>query len=119
MDLARLASEPFISPPFTDNCGRAVILACRRAGFEPNVAHEVPDYPTTLRLVSAGVGVSLVPDLGLRQVPSDVVVVDPAVPVHRTIDVVFRRSSADRPAVRAVIEAIQLVAAELSLASAQ
>lgn len=118
MDLAKLADEPFIAPPFSDNCGRAVILACRRAGFEPNVAHEVPDYPTTLRLIAAGVGVSLVPDLGLRQVPDDVVVMDPVVPVHRTIDVVFRSSSAERPAMRAVIAAIQTVAVELSLRSA-
>lgn len=115
MDLADLADDEFIAPPFNDSCGRAVTLTCRAAGFEPDVAHEVPDYPATLRLVAAGVGVSLVPDLGLRNVPDEVAIVDPLVPVCRTVELAFRQSSADRPAIRAVIDAVHELATELGL----
>jgi len=115
MDVAELAGDEFIAPPWADSCGRAVTLSCRRAGFEPDVAHEVPDYPATLRLVAAGIGVSLVPDLGLRTVPEGVAVVDPIDPVCRTVELAYRRSSSERPAIRAVVDAVHELASEMGL----
>jgi DNA-binding transcriptional LysR family regulator len=40
--------------------------AARRAGSKPRVAYETRDYAVTLALVSAGIGVALVPDSVLR-----------------------------------------------------
>lgn len=115
MDVADLATDEFIAPPWADSCGKAVTLTCRRAGFEPDVAHEVPDYPATLRLVAAGIGVSLVPDLGLRIVPDGVAIIDPKDPVCRTVELVYRTSSSERPAIRAVADAVHQLAIEMGL----
>jgi len=115
LDIAELAGDDFIAPPWADSCGRAVTLTCRRAGFEPDLAHEVPDYPTTLRLVSAGIGVSLIPDLGLRSIPDGVVVIDPAEPVCRTVELAYRKSSGERPAIRTVADAVHQLAVDLGL----
>jgi len=113
--LADLAGEDFIAPPDHDTCGVAAATACRDAGLDPYVVHRVADYPTTLRLVAAEAGVALVPDLGLQRIPDDVVVVELAEPNHRTIELVYRTSSASRPAMQALIGVVQDVAADLDL----
>lgn len=41
------------------------LRACRAAGFEPRVAYTATDYLVALRLVAAGLGVSLVPGLAI------------------------------------------------------
>lgn len=66
--IADLAAEPFIlyrrrtGPGFYDS----IIAACHQAGFTPHIAQEAPRILSTLNLVAAGLGVSLVPD-SLRQ----------------------------------------------------
>lgn len=63
IDIAALAKEPFVlyrrpaGPGFYD----AIIGACRDAGFNPAVAQEAPRILSTLNLVAAGLGVSIVP----------------------------------------------------------
>ena len=37
------------------------IEACKQAGFTPNIVQEAPQFPTVIRLVAAGIGVSLMP----------------------------------------------------------
>lgn len=64
LSIATLAAEPFIlyrrgtGPGFYD----LIIAACHRAGFTPNIAQEAPRILSTLNLVAAGLGVTLVPD---------------------------------------------------------
>ena len=61
--LGALAEEPFIlyrrrsGPGLYD----AIVTACRGAGFTPVVAQEAPRLPSTLSLVAAGLGLSIVP----------------------------------------------------------
>jgi DNA-binding transcriptional LysR family regulator len=102
IELSQYADHAFVASPLSESCGRCVILACRRAGFEPDIVHQIDDYPTTLRLVAAGHGVALVPDLGLRQVPDDVAVVELADPLIRRVELSCRATSAGRPAITAV-----------------
>lgn len=70
--LKALASEPFIlyrrsvGPGLYDG----IIAACSRAGFTPDVAQEAPRITSTLNLVAAGLGVSLVPE-SLRRLLMD------------------------------------------------
>ena len=64
IELHRLAAEPFIlyrrhmGPGLHD----AILAACSSAKFAPNVAQEAPRITSTLNLVAAGLGVSLVPE---------------------------------------------------------
>ena len=37
------------------------VACCEQAGFRPNIVQDAPQWPTLVRLVSAGLGVSLAP----------------------------------------------------------
>ncbi|MFF7232487.1 LysR substrate-binding domain-containing protein [Streptomyces sioyaensis] len=89
--------------------GRAVRTACRRAGIEPRVEHEVTDTAATLALVEAGIGVSTVTDLmlGLRASRLDVVRLRER--IERHIVVLFRSSAEHRPTVAALVEVLRAV----------
>lgn len=112
--LSAAARRPFIASPPDWSCGRCVMVACRAAGFEADVVHQIDDYPTTLELVAAGQGVALVPDLGLVDPPVGVRVLDLEVEISRTIQLAYRTTSAQRPALIAVRDALARLAAEIS-----
>jgi DNA-binding transcriptional LysR family regulator len=61
--LAALAGETFIlyRRPVGPGLHDAIIAACDRAGFSPQIGQEAPRMLSTLSLVAAGLGVSLVP----------------------------------------------------------
>lgn len=111
--LGDLGDRPFIASPRGWSCGRCVLIACRNAGFEPDVVHQLDDYPTALRLVAADQGVALVPMLGLINPPDGLRVVALETPISRQIQLAFRSTSADRPAILAVLAAVDDVVAEL------
>lgn len=106
VSLDKVADRPFVASPPHLSCGRYVVMACRRHGFEPDVVHQLDDYPTTLRLVAAGVGVSLVPSLGLVDVPPGVRTIPLRTPVARQVQLAYRTASADRPAIGAIRTAL-------------
>lgn len=114
--LHELAGRPFIASPPDWSCGRCVIVACRSAGFEPDIVHQIDDYPTTLKLVAAGQGVALVPDLGLADPPPGIRVVELADPIVRTVELATRTASAQRPAIVAVLEILTRQAAAAAAA---
>lgn len=60
--LQRLSSEPFVlyGPPGS-GIYDATIAACYQAGFSPTVAQVAPRITSTLGLIAAGLGISLVP----------------------------------------------------------
>lgn len=106
VELGDLADRAILAPDAATSCGRCVLQACRDAGFEPDIVHALDEYPAILRLVAAGAGVALVPDLGLIDAGTDVRVVELARPVYRNIEVTYREAAAHRPAVRAVLDAL-------------
>lgn len=112
--LADFAGRRFISPSLATSCGSSVVVACRSAGFEPDIAHQIDDFPTMMRLVAAGAGVALVPDLALVAPPDGVRVVDIDKPFSRTIQIAYRTASAARPAVAAVHDALVAVVDRLA-----
>jgi DNA-binding transcriptional LysR family regulator len=61
--LSDLADETWIVDTNAGPCRDNAILACRRSGFEPEIGFESDDYQVHQALVSAGLGVSLVPEL--------------------------------------------------------
>lgn len=113
--LGSLAQRPFISSPAGHTCGECVVMACRAAGFEPQVAHSLHDYPTSLQLVAAGEGVALIPDLGLVRLPPGVRVVELHEPITRQVQLAVRAASRARPVYLAVRDALRDVARDLSL----
>ena len=75
LPLADLAAETFIlyKRPGGPGLYDTIITACRAAGFSPHVGQEAPRIISTLNLVAAGLGVSLVPE-SLRRLQMDGVV---------------------------------------------
>jgi len=63
MSLAALAPETLILFPRTIGPGLhdAIIASCQRAGFSPKLGQEAPQISTTVHMVAAGFGVSIVP----------------------------------------------------------
>jgi DNA-binding transcriptional LysR family regulator len=72
--LADLAGEPWIGGAPDCECNRMISQACLRFGFDPRIAFETDDYAAVQGFVAAGVGVSLIAELGLRSVREDIVV---------------------------------------------
>lgn len=63
VELAALADETFVfyRRPTGPGLHDAILAACLRAGFSPTVGQEAPRMSSTLGLVAAGLGVSIVP----------------------------------------------------------
>lgn len=62
--LAEIRDEPWIVDG-TD-LEHAVVAHCRRAGFEPRIAHRLFSHGTLLRAVEAGLGVTVLPTFALE-----------------------------------------------------
>jgi DNA-binding transcriptional LysR family regulator len=75
LPLVELANETFIlyKRPGGPGLYDTIITACRGAGFSPRVGQEAPRIISTLNLVAAGLGVSIVP-ASLRRLQMDGVV---------------------------------------------
>ncbi|MER5895821.1 LysR family transcriptional regulator [Streptomyces sp. NPDC001876] len=75
IDLGALADEAWVgSERASDRCLDIVLTACAAAGFSPGFTVESGDYATALGFVAAGIGVALIPRMGLRGTDADVVV---------------------------------------------
>jgi DNA-binding transcriptional LysR family regulator len=72
--LADLADDPWIAGTSDCECNRLINRACAVAGFEPRIAFQTDDYTAMQGFVAAGVGVSLIAELGLTSVRDDIVV---------------------------------------------
>jgi DNA-binding transcriptional LysR family regulator len=63
VDPASLEGEPFVL--FSRRMGNLAfdrtMRCCLDAGFQPTIVQEAPQFPTLMRLVAAGLGISLVP----------------------------------------------------------
>ena len=61
--LADLAAETFVfyRRPAGQGLYDAIIAACHHAGFSPQISQEAPRLPSTMSLVAAGLGVSIMP----------------------------------------------------------
>jgi DNA-binding transcriptional LysR family regulator len=68
IDLAVLKDETFILPQVSTGVGyvEAILQLCQGFGFKPNVAHESAHAMGVLRLVEAGLGISIEPVSSVR-----------------------------------------------------
>ncbi len=83
--LIELADHEWLCGSRPSSCGEVVFRACRDAGFEPRIGFESDDYHVMQGFISAGLGVTLLPDLALPTLRSDLVVrpTDPPAPERR------------------------------------
>lgn len=113
--LSELAEHPWIVSPARSYFGQAARLACQSAGFEPRIDHEVEEQATAMAMVAAGLGVTLVTDLGLALRPPGVDIVALGDALTRTVSLAYRTTTARRAAVPLVIEAVRTAAAQKGL----
>jgi DNA-binding transcriptional LysR family regulator len=111
ISLADSASLRWILPAANSHYGRAIRTVCRRAGFEPDVRHEVTDTAASLALVEAGVGVAPATDLMMRLRPSRCDVVRLAETFERHIVVIVRAAAQRRPTVAALLGVLRELSA--------
>jgi DNA-binding transcriptional LysR family regulator len=64
--LSALAQERWIIGAVNGLCHKTGLAACAAAGFNPDIAHRVNDWSALLRLVAAGCGVALIPQLAIN-----------------------------------------------------
>jgi DNA-binding transcriptional LysR family regulator len=65
IDLADLAGEPWIGSEPPGPCLHPILVACAAAGFSPDFVASSEDYATAQEFVAAGLGIGLIPRLGL------------------------------------------------------
>jgi DNA-binding transcriptional LysR family regulator len=89
LDLRRLAEETWIE----DNAGSEIMLRqlAARAGFEPRISSIADDLLAKTGLVTAGLGVALVPGLLLPSLRPDLAILSLRRPVHRGIYLITRK----------------------------
>ncbi|WP_256920237.1 LysR family transcriptional regulator [Streptomyces hilarionis] len=109
--LAELAEEAFVGSEWPGPCLDAQLDACAAVGFRPRFVVESEDYMTAQGFVAAGLGVSLVPRLGLGSRHPGVVVREVRDPVPvRTVQAVVRETAPSQPALDAFVEALRAAA---------
>lgn len=73
VDLADLSDRNWVTPPRDMTCYEMADRACGLAGFRPTVVAQSPDFAVLMALVRAGIGVALVPSLGVAEPPAGVI----------------------------------------------
>ena len=76
VDLIDLRDEDWMFACLSGTCAdsNVVLRACQDAGFQPRIAYQSDDYFAIQGLVASGMGVALIPGLGLASTRDDVAV---------------------------------------------
>lgn len=106
VDLAELRDRIWVDNDVARGpCREMLLTACRAAGFTPVFHVEAQDYAVAIRVVAEGLGITVVPRLGVGQLPAGAVTVPIVRPTPmRSISVRVRDAVADSPAVVRVLE---------------
>lgn len=102
-----LVDEGWIATPDGTICRQWLSRMYDGTGRPPRIAHQAMEFDSHLALVRAGLGIALVPRLGRQPLGDELVALSSHDPVPtREVIAVHRRSMADSPAVRAVLDAL-------------
>ncbi|MFE9439039.1 LysR family transcriptional regulator [Streptomyces sp. NPDC006602] len=113
VDLAEFAEDEWITWGEGEFCHEWLMFTLRSKGIEPIVGHRAAETHTQLGLVSAGLGVCIVPLLGRHPMPPEVVTVPLKQRVRRHVYVVWRADADRRPSIRAAVKALKTAAEKL------
>jgi DNA-binding transcriptional LysR family regulator len=118
VQLTDLAEEPWLTGVRPSSCGELVVSTCIDAGFEPHIAFESDDYHVLQGFVAAGLGVTLLPELALSTLRSDLVAlaIEPQAP-ERRVWAATRAAGSRSAATEAMIEQLELGAKRVSAAA--
>ena len=109
--LAELASETWVDTRSGSESRALLLRSCGAAGFIPRVAFESDEYATVAELVATGVGVALIPGLGLSRRPEGIVTVPlSGDAVVRHVNVALHSAPYRSPAAAAMLGCLRSVA---------
>jgi DNA-binding transcriptional LysR family regulator len=108
--LAALAAEVWVTWPRGESCHDWLVRTVRAGGVEPQIVHTASEHATLLALVAAGLGACIMPRLGRGAVPAGVRFVAVSPTLSRRVYAAWRAAVTDRPAVRAVVRALEQAA---------
>ncbi|PSL08431.1 molybdate transport repressor ModE-like protein [Haloactinopolyspora alba] len=111
--LTELARDPWVTTRGTDSSVSVLERAAIGAGFRPRIRCKSDHYEVTLALVRAGLGVALVPALGLHNDHGVATVPLDHPGLHREVGVATRRNNPN-PTVRAFVEHLRTAAGEVA-----
>lgn len=110
--LESLREQPWIAPHSDAALRTALERACGLAGFEPRFDYTSDDYTVLLALVQAGLGVSLIPQMAVESVSTDIHLQPVSdLQLSRTVSVAIRAGSGQGPQIAATIAALRQAAA--------
>ncbi|MFF5715876.1 LysR family transcriptional regulator [Streptomyces buecherae] len=104
---ADLTDQRWICQPPGTVCHDWLVRTLRASGHEPDLAYQVAEYHTQLALVSAGLGIALVPRLGRGPVPDGVSVVPLEPTPLRRLYALWRPGAARRPSITEAVRLLQ------------
>lgn len=113
--LADLAGRHWVDNDLRDGACRQVLLnACAQAGFSPSFVVETHDYRTAMSFVATGIGLTVVPALGVGELPEGLTTVALVSPTPvRYVSLAVKKSIARHPAAVRAVELLEgLVRAE-------
>jgi len=118
IDLADLAGEPWVDNEHYASgwtCRQILLDACASAGFSPSFSLQCNDYQTAQGFVAAGLGISMIPRLGLGTATPGTVVrsVHRPEPVRR-IYAAVPEFTVDQPATATLIRCLRAAAEGVS-----
>jgi DNA-binding transcriptional LysR family regulator len=103
--LTDFADRRWILPPPDTACARLVERTCGLAGFEPRELATSYDFAVACALAAAGHGVALVPEMGVA--PGVVASPVEDVPARRRVFAAVRAGAERRPALAAILTALE------------
>lgn len=117
LKLETLRTQRWIAPRSDTALRSTLERACGLAGFVPQIDYTSDDYTVILALVSAGLGVTLVPQLAIEGVSSGLRLHPVTAPeLSRQVSAAVRAGSARVPSIAVLLAHLREAAAQLGLA---
>jgi DNA-binding transcriptional LysR family regulator len=112
-DLSRLAGQRWIAG--CDRCREHLLRQCAAAGFTPKIAFTTDDFVAVQALVTAGLGIALLPGLALRAARNPEIRTVRLRGTRRSVIAVRYGEPPDPPATALLLEALRAAATEAPL----
>jgi DNA-binding transcriptional LysR family regulator len=107
------ADRPWVMEPYGAASRHFAEQTCRQAGFEPDVRYETADLQAHVALIESGNAVALMPNLMWRGRKQTARLVRLPEDPHRTVFTAARRSTARRPSIISIRDALDAAVADL------